>query len=506
MEFEIIIIGAGPAGLATAIRLAQLGYKSICVLEKGAAIGSHILAGAVIEPNSLTELLPNWQDSDAPLNTPVTSDHFWLLSSKRSYKLPTPPQMRNDGNYIISLGSLCRWLAEQAENLGVEIYPGFAATDCIIEDGKVCGIFAGEHRIQAQHTILAEGAHGSVTKKIIQEFTLDKDCDPQTYGLGIKELWQVPYENLSPGKVIHTIGWPLSNDTYGGSFIYHMQPNLLSLGFVVGLDYPNPYLNPFAELQRFKHHPDIAPQLQHGNCIGYGARCITEGGWQSLPKLEFPGGVLVGCAAGMVNVPKIKGIHTAIKSGMLAAESIYEKTSFQSKFNASWVASELKAVRNIRPGFQKGLWRGLINAAFDTYIWRGHAPWTFKNHADHLQLKPAKDCKLIRYPRADQKISFDRTTLLQYSNFRYTEGAPSHLIINNPSLPVEVNYAIYQAPEQRYCPAGVYEYLQDEQQKIYLQINAGNCLQCKACDIKDPQQNITWTPATDGGGPNYSSM
>lgn len=506
MEFEIIIIGAGPAGLATAIRLAQLGHKSICVLEKGAAVGSHIIAGAVIEPNSLTELLPDWLNNAAPLNTPVTSDHFWLLSSKHALYMPIPPHMRNDGNYIISLGNLCRWLAEQAEALGVEIYPGFAATDCIVENDKVCGIFAGEHRIQAQYTILAEGAHGSVTKKIINKFALDQESDPQTYGLGIKELWQIPESNHSSGKVIHTVGWPLPNDTYGGSFIYHMHPNLLSLGFVVGLDYPNPYLNPFAELQRFKQHPRIRQMLSQGKCIGYGARCITEGGWQSLPKLEFPGGMLVGCAAGMVNVPKIKGIHTAIKSGILAAESIHQQTSYQEKFNASWVAAELKKVRNIRPGFHKGLWRGLINAACDTYIWHGHAPWTLKNRADYGQLKPAKDCKVIRYPRADQQISFDKMTMLQYANLNYAENASSHLLISKPELPVAVNYAIYQAPEQRYCPAGVYEYLLDANQKLYLQINAGNCLQCKACDIKDPRQNITWSPATEGGGPNYSNM
>lgn len=506
MEFEIIIIGAGPAGLATAIRLAQLGHKSICVLEKGSAVGSHILAGAVIEPKSLTELLPDWIENAAPLNTPVTSDHFWLLNSKRAISFPIPPQMNNHGNYIISLSNLCRWLAEQAENLGIEIYPGFAATDCIIENDKVCGIFAGEHRIAAKHTILAEGAHGSLSKKIIQRYALDENSDPQTYGLGIKELWQIPQEHLSPGKVIHTIGWPLPNDTYGGSFIYHMQPNLLALGFVVGLDYKNPYLNPFAELQKFKHHPSIKSQLSQGKCVGYGARCITEGGWQSLPKLEFPGGLLVGCAAGMVNVPKIKGIHTAIKSGMLAAESINQQTSYQEKFNSSWIASELKQVRNIRPGFQKGLWRGLLNAAIDTYIWRGKAPWTFRNYADHLQLKKAKACNVIRYPRPDQKISFDRVTLLQFANLRYTENAPSHLLVSNPEFPLTVNYAIYQAPEQRYCPAGVYEYLQDGNNKLYLQINAGNCLQCKACDIKDPQQNITWTPATEGGGPNYSNM
>lgn len=506
MEFEVIIIGAGPAGLAAAIRLAQLGYKSICVLEKGASVGSHILAGAVIEPKSLTELLPDWRENAAPLNTPVTSDHFWLLNSKHAIPLPIPPQMNNHGNYIISLGNLCRWLADQAENLGVEIYPGFAATDCIVENGKVCGVFAGEHRIFAKHTILAEGARGSVSKKIIQQFSLDDNSNPQTYGLGIKELWQVPKENLSPGKVIHTIGWPLPNDTYGGSFIYHMQPNLLALGFVVGLDYANPYLNPFAELQKFKHHPSIQSQLNQAKCIGYGARCITEGGWQSLPKLEFPGGMLVGCAAGMVNVPKIKGIHTAIKSGILAAESIHQQNSYQEMFNASWVARELKQVRNIRPGFQRGLWRGLLNAAIDTYVLRGKAPWTFNNYADHISLKAAKNCKMIHYPRPDQKLSFDKTTLLQFANLRYSENAPSHLLVSDKELPVGINYTIYHAPEQRYCPASVYEYLQDENHKVYLQINAGNCLQCKACDIKDPKQNITWTPAAEGGGPNYSDM
>ncbi len=534
---DVLIVGAGPAGLATAIRLAQIAKQheqelNICVLEKGATVGAHSIAGAVLEPNSLNELLPNWRDLGAPISTKAVHDSFWYLTKDKAYTLPTPPQMHNNGNYIISLSQLCRWLATQAENLGVQIYPGFPASQALFENERVIGVATGDFgidkhgtkkanyqpgmHIHAKYTVLAEGSRGSISKTLFKKYDLARNSDPQTYGLGIKELWEIPATQHQAGKVIHTIGWPLDNDTYGGSFIYFLEPNLVALGLVIGLDYTNPYLSPFDELQRFKHHPSIKAILNNGRCIEYGARVINEGGLQSIPQVFFPGGVLVGCAAGFLNVPKIKGIHTALKSGMVAAESIFaalqendppiELSSYANALEKSWIYPELKKARNIRPAFKYGLWFGLAYSAFDTYILRGHAPWTMHNHADYPQLKPAAECTPIKYPRHDGKISFDKMTALQLSNVNHAEDQPPHLKLIDPKLAIEVNYKIYKSPEQRYCPAGVYEIVGETINNPYLQINAQNCLHCKACDVKDPRQNINWETPEGMGGPNYVNM
>ena len=538
MQVDVVIIGAGPAGLATAIRLGQLAKQqqkplNICVLEKGAAIGSHIISGAVLEPRALDELLPDWRTQGAPILTKAQQDNFWLLTENASITLPTPPQMSNRNNYIISLSQLCRWLAMQAEALGIQIFPGFAATKVLYDQqNRVIGIETGDMgvsktgdkkanyqpgiNILAKYTVYAEGARGSLTKTVIEKFNLQQNSDPQTYALGIKELWEIPKEQHKPGTVIHTVGWPLDHNTYGGSFIYHLDQNIISIGLVVGLDYKNPYLSPYDEMQRFKQHPKIKTILENGRCIEYGARVINEGGLQSIPKLYFPGGVLVGCAAGFVNVPKIKGIHTAIKSGMLAAESIFvglkqseypsELNSYEQAVKASWVWPELTAVRNIRPAFRYGLWFGLAYAAFDTYCLRGKAPWTLHNYADHLQLQPAAKYSSINYPKYDGKLSFDKMTSVSRSNIKQPEDQPAHLILAKPQNAIDINLVKYNSPEQRYCPAGVYEIIQLTNQKPYLQINAQNCVHCKACDIKDPTQNINWTPTEGGGGPNFSQM
>lgn len=537
MEVDVIIVGAGPAGLATAIHLAQLTKAkqqelNICVLEKGATVGAHIIAGAVLEPKSLYELFPNWQELGAPLNTKAVADSFVFMTQQHSIKLPTPPQMHNDGNYIISLGDLCKWLAIQAESLGVQIFPGFAATAAIFDaDNNVIGISTGNSGISksgikkssfqpginilAKYTICAEGSRGSLSKTLMQYYNLRENCDPQTFGLGIKELWEIPAQQHETGSVVHTIGWPLDTKTFGGAFIYHLDPNIIALGLVVGLDYSNPYLSPYDEMQRFKQHPTIRKLLENGRCIEYGARVINEGGLQSIPRLYFPGGILVGCAAGFLNVPKIKGIHTAIKSGMIAAEQIYfalqmqeapkELVEYETAIKASWIWDELKSVRNIRPAFNKGLWFGLGYAALDTYILRGKAPWTFRNHADYLQLKAADQCKQIQYPRYDNVYSFDKMTSVNRSNTNHNDDQPPHLVLTNPDLAISVNWKIYASPEQRYCPAGVYEIIKRDNNP-YLQINAQNCVHCKACDVKDPMQNITWIPPEGGGGPHYSGM
>ena len=536
MDFDILIIGAGPAGLSAAIRLAQLAEQNksplnICVIDKGATVGAHILSGAVLDPQALNELIPDWHHKNAPLDTPVCQDRFVLLTEKKSIRLPTPPQMYNHGNYIISLEKLCRWLAEHAESLGVNIFPGFAATEIIYENDKVCGVITGDKGVDrfgeptarfqpgielyARQTFLAEGCRGSLTKKLIEKFDLRANSDPQTYGLGIKEVWEIPTELHTAGMVIHTVGWPLDNSTYGGSFIYHLEKNLLAIGLVVGLDYKNPYLNPYEELQRLKTHPSIKPWFTNSKRIAYGARTLTEGGLQSIPKLTFPGGLLIGCAAGFLNVPKIKGIHNAMKSGMVAAESVFadlqknqlsECENYPANLKKTWLWKQLHKARNIRPAMTWGLWPGLIYSAIDTYIFAGHAPWTFHNHADYKQSKPADQCTKIEYPKHDNQITFDLPSSLFLANISYVENQPYHLKLADRQLAIDVNYKIYASPEQRYCPAGVYEIVYNESQMPRLQINGGNCIHCKACDIKDPSQNITWNPSEGGSGPQYEMM
>ncbi len=534
MEFDVVVVGAGPSGLASAIRLKQINPDlSVCVLEKGSEVGAHILSGAVFETRSLDELIPNWADLGAPLTTLATEDKFLFLTKDKAVRLPTPPQMHNVGNYIISLGNLCRWLAEQAEGLGVEIFPGFAAAEVLYhEDGSVKGVATGDMGIgkdgqptanhtvgvelHARQTIFAEGCRGSLTKTLFDRFNLRAECDDQTYGLGIKELWEVDPAKHRLGSVVHSIGWPLDNSTYGGSFLYHLDNNQVVVGFVVGLDYSNPHLSPFEEFQRFKTHPAVRPLFEGGRRIAYGARAISEGGLQSLPKLTFPGGVLVGDTAGFLNVPKIKGSHAAIKSGMLAADAVAalletgdgnEAVTYPQAFRQSWLWDELHQVRNIRPSFHKGLWAGIAYSALDTYIFRGRAPWTFSNHSDHDCLAQAGQCARIDYPKPDGVVSFDRLSSVFISNTNHEENQPSHLTLRDQSVPITVNLARYDAPEQRYCPAGVYEIMRnDDGTNPRLQINAQNCLHCKTCDIKDPTQNIVWVVPEGGGGPNYPNM
>ena len=537
MEYDVVIVGAGPAGLSAAIKLKQLAAAqnrdiNVCILEKGAQVGAHILSGAVLEPRSLQVLLPDtWQE--APLDSPVTDDKFYYLSNKRAYRLPTPKPMHNKGNYIISLSNLCQFLASQAEALGCEIYPGFAATDILYNgNGEVIGVATGDMGIDkegnktanyqpgmhlhAKQTLFAEGCRGQLSQNLMSRFQLRQGVQPQTYGLGIKEIWQIPAEKHQQGHVIHTIGWPLDNATYGGSFIYHLSKNRVAIGFVVGLDYQNTWLSPFSEMQRFKTHPFINELLAGGERIAYGARALNEGGWQSLPKLTFPGGALIGDSAGFLNVPKIKGIHTAMESGMLAAAACFdalavdtqspmELTSYPEKIKQSWLADELYNVRNIRPAFRYGLVAGLANAAFETYITHGKSPWTLTNHADHLALKPANECKKIDYPKPDGVLTFDRLSSVYLTNTFHEENQPCHLKLVDKDLAIEVNYKQYASPETRYCPAGVYEIVQEETGPR-LQINAQNCIHCKTCDLKDPRLNIVWTAPEGGGGPNYVDM
>lgn len=537
MHYDVVIVGAGPAGLAAAIQLKQLALKndkplSVCILEKGASVGAHILSGAVLEPRSLKELLPEtWKH--APLDTKVTEDSFYFLTKNKAYKLPTPKPMQNEGNYIISLGELCQFLASQAEALGCEIYPGFAASDLLYSDNNaVIGVATGDVGIDksgnqtsnfqpgmhllAKQTLLAEGCRGELSQITMNRYHLRDNVCPQTYAIGVKEVWHVRPENHVSGKVIHTIGWPLDYITYGGSFLYHLSKNRVALGFVVGLDYTNPWLNPFEELQRFKTHPLIKPVLLGGERIGYGARALNEGGWQSIPQLTFPGGALIGDGAGFLNVPKIKGIHTAMESGMLAAQACYEAiskevqtpfelVSYPKKIKQSWLHDELYQVRNIRPGFKYGLIPGLLNAAFETYISQGKSPWTLKNHADFTQLRKAKEIKKIQYPKPDNTLTFDKLSSVYLTNVYHEENQPCHLKLKQKKLAIDVNYALYASPETRYCPAGVYEIVDVETQPR-LQINAQNCIHCKTCDIKDPKQNIVWQAPEGGGGPNYVGM
>jgi electron-transferring-flavoprotein dehydrogenase len=529
MECDVLIVGAGPAGLSAAIRLKQLSPDcNVILLEKGSEVGAHILSGAVFDPKALNELLPDWKALGAPLNVEVKSDHFSLLTAGHRVALPTPPQMKNHGNYIISLANLCRWLSGQAEALGVQVFAGFPAAEAIIEDGAVKGVRTGAFGIskhgeqkstyqppmelRAKLTLFAEGCRGSLSEKLMKEFTLREGVSPQTYGIGIKEIWQVAPEKHSQGRVEHSIGWPMDNSTYGGSFIYHLEDNQVAVGYVVGLDYTNPYLDPFKEFQRFKTHPKIRPLFEGGKRLVYGARALNEGGWQSIPKLTFAGGALIGCAAGFLNVPRIKGSHTAMKSGMLAAEAAVaalagsgDMASYEPALKSSWVGKELYAVRNIRPSFRFGLWAGLYLSALDTYLFAGKAPWTLKHHADHTALKPAAECKKIGYPNPDGMVSFDRLSSVYLSNTNHEEDQPVHLTLKDARLPVATNLALYDGPEARFCPAGVYEYVEEVGAKR-LQINAQNCVHCKTCDIKDPTQNIVWVTPEGGGGPNYPNM
>ena len=543
MEYDVVIVGAGPSGLAAAIKLRQLAEQqdreiSVCVLEKGSEVGAHILSGAVLETRALDELLPDWKEQGAPLNTPVTRDSFLYLSQQRSFRFPfTPPQMRNHGNFIISLGNFCRWLGEQAETMGVEIYPGFAAAKVLYgNNGEVRGVATGDMGIgkdgtptenhqpgielHAKQTLFAEGCRGSLTKTLFDRFQLRQGVDPQTFGIGIKELWEVRAEVHEPGAVMHTIGWPLDSQTYGGSFLYHLEENQVAIGFVVGLDYRNPHLDPFLEFQRFKTHPRIRPVLEGGQRVAYGARALNEGGFQSIPKLTFPGGALIGCTAGFMNVPKIKGSHTAMKSGMLAAEAVFELIKqessndsslevfgYEQALKSSWVWPELYRVRNIRPAFRWGLWPALVYSAIDSYLLRGRAPWTFHHESDHKSLNKSHDCMPINYPNPDGEISFDRLSSVYLSNTNHEENQPAHLKLRDTNVPIALNLPNYEAPEQRFCPAGVYEILrEDDGSNPRLQINAQNCVHCKACDIKDPTQNINWETPEGGGGPNYPNM
>jgi electron-transferring-flavoprotein dehydrogenase len=543
MNFDVVIVGAGPSGLTMGIRLAQLAREqerelSICILEKGAEVGAHILSGAVLEPRSLNELIPDWKEKGAPLNVPVKSDRFKYLTEKGAISMPTPPQMHNEGNYIISLGNFCRWLAEQAEELGVEIFPGFAAAEVLYDEaGAVRGVATGDMGIGkdgeqtdnyepgveliGRQTIFAEGCRGSLTGELMEKFALRDGVEPQTYGIGIKELWEVRPEVHEEGEALHTIGWPLKSDTYGGSFLYHNENNQVAVGFVIGLDYRNPYLNPFEEFQRFKNHPAIRPIFEGGKRIAYGARAISEGGLQSIPKLTFPGGLLIGDCAGFLNVPKIKGTHTAMKSAMLAAEAVFEllpaeydeenpgsaleASAYTEKLRQSWLWQELHKVRNIRPGFHRGLWWGLFYAALESYLLRGKAPWTLGHHADHEQLGHKNDYARIEYPKPDGEVSFDRNSSVYLSGTYHEENQPAHLQLRDSSIPIVLNLEKYDAPEQRYCPAGVYEIVERDGGPA-LQINAQNCVHCKTCDIKDPSQNIHWVVPEGGGGPAYPNM